>query len=228
MCGRFTITKKQQALAERYNAEIEGVINEIYNAAPSQKLPVVTNEAPDKIKLFRWGLIPSSARDMSIGNKLINAQAETLLEKPSYKENIKRHRCLVPADGFYEWKKLGRTPQPYRITMQNEDLFSFAGLWDEWQDTIGNTFFSFTVITTTANSLIQPIHSRMPVILEPELEKYWLDNSLPMDDVLNMLKPYSSDKMKYYPVSKAVNSALVNSPDLITPVKIDGGQLTLF
>jgi putative SOS response-associated peptidase YedK len=222
------MTKKQQALLEHYNAEIEGVINEIYNAAPTQKLPVITNTAPDKIKLFHWGLVSSNARDTKSGSKLINARAESLLEKPSYKENIKTHRCLVPADGFYEWKKVAHNAQPYRITLQNEGLFSFAGIWDEWQDNVGEVYYSFSIITTTANNLVLPIHNRMPVILEPEWEKYWLDGSLPLNDVLDMLKPYSSDKMKTYPVSKAVNSAFVNTPNLINPVKIDGGQLTLF
>jgi putative SOS response-associated peptidase YedK len=141
MCERFTMTKKQQALTEYYNAEIEGAVNETYNAASTQKLPIITNTAPDKINLFHWGLVPSSARDTNSGSKMINASAEILLEKKSYKENIKTHRCLVPADGFYEWKKVARNAQPYRITLQNEGLFSFRDIWDEWQEDVGEVYF---------------------------------------------------------------------------------------
>ena len=128
MYGSFTMTKKQKQVADRYNAEIEGIINEMYNATPTQTLPVVTNERPGTIQQFRWGLIPSWGKTLSTGSMMINARSETLQEKPAFRKLIGSRRCLIPADGFYEWKKDGKDKQPYRITLKDEELFSIAGL----------------------------------------------------------------------------------------------------
>jgi len=219
MCGRFTLTKKQKLIEERFEAEAEAVIKEIFNAAPTRPLPVVANNKPDRIQHFRWGLIPQWAKDAKIGSKMINARAETLHEKPAYKKLLSRKRCLVIADGFYEWKKTSSGPQPYRITLKNEALFSFAGLWDEWVSGDGEVIDSFSIITTEANDLMKKIHDRMPVILKKEDEKKWLDAGLSADDAKVLLQPYEPIEMKAYPVSKAVNAAGNNSPDLILPVE---------
>jgi putative SOS response-associated peptidase YedK len=203
MCGRFKLTKKQQEVVDRYNAEVEQLFDELYNASPTQQLPVITDEEPGKIRLFRWGLVPSWAKDISIGNKLFNARAETLHEKPSFKIPLQRRRCLVPADGFYEWeKRLGGKKQPYVISLKNQEIFSFAGLWDVWKNPEGKVIHSFTIITTEPNSLMKNIHERMPVILKKEEETLWLDKNLSAEKALQMLKPYDPELMIAVPVEK--------------------------
>ncbi len=203
MCGRFKLTKKQQEVVDRYNAEVERLFEEMYNASPTQNLPVVTNEKPDKIQFFRWGLIPYWAKEIAIGNKMFNARAETIREKPSFKIPFQRRRCLVPADGFYEWKKLAEgKKQPYVITLKSDALFSFAGLWDVWKNPDGDSINSFTIITTTPNSLMTDIHDRMPVILKREDEKIWLDKNTKTEDVFSLLKPFNAEEMKVEMISK--------------------------
>ncbi|MCH8904692.1 MAG: SOS response-associated peptidase [Bacteroidetes bacterium] len=219
MCGRSSITKSQKELEERFGATFYS--DEIlkydpnYNAAPSQNLPVITNEDSDLIQLYRWGLIPFWSKDKSISYKMINARAETLMEKPSYKTLIKRKRCLVLADGFYEWMKKDGGKIPYRVTMKDENAFAFAGLWDVWNKE--ETIYSFTIITLKPNKMMANIHDRMPAILLPEEEKLWIDPELSGDDAMKLLNPYPDDAMKAYPVSKLVNSPGNNEPDILKP-----------
>ena len=175
-----------------------------YNCAPSQNLAVISSEAPAVFSFMKWGLIPFWAKDISIGNKLINAKAETITEKPSFKQSFFHKRCLVPADGFYEWKQ-DKEKIPYRITMKDDSLFVMAGLWSRWQGAEGKNIDSFTIITTDANGLMQPIHHRMPVILDKNAYNIWLGSSQP-ETLLSLLKPYPEDQMKAFPVSKLVNS----------------------
>jgi len=227
MCGRFTLTKKQKEITERFNAEIEGLIQNIFNAAPTQDLPVISDINPAKIAFLKWGLVPSWAKEMEIGNKLINARAETLSKKPAFRKLIDSQRCLIPADGFYEWKSTPYGKQPYRIILSNDDLFSFAGLWDQWQNPAGLLVYSFTIITTEPNDLIKNIHNRMPVILNKENEQEWLDQNVKSDRAISLLKPFPSEKMRCFPVSKAVNNVANNSPELILEIP-DNRQLTLF
>lgn len=227
MCGRYTLTKKQQEVVDRFNAKIEGVIKELFNSAPAQNLPVITDENPSKIDFYKWGLIPSRAKDSSVGTKMINARAESITEKPAFKKLMEKQRCIVPADGFYEWKQTPHGKQPFRITLRNEELFSFAGLWDKWKDPSGLLIYTFTIITTEPNELMKSIHSRMPVILERDFEEKWLNPHYPLEDALAVLKPFSSDKMRAYPVSKAVNSVQNNRADLIKEVPL-ATDLTLF
>jgi len=218
MCGRYSISKSETEVAKRFGVKIESNLFAVrYNAAPSQILPVITNEDPSKIVFQRWGLIPSWAKDSSIGNKLINARAETIGEKPAFRKAIRSQRCLVIADGFYEWKKTPRGKAPYRITMKNGEIFAFAGVWDRWKDEHGNEIKSFSIITVEPNALMVEIHNRMPAILLPGHEKGWLEN-LSLLEALEMLKPFPAELMECYPVSKLVNSPANDVPEVIQPL----------
>jgi putative SOS response-associated peptidase YedK len=162
---------------------------------------------------MKWGLIPSWAREASIGNKMINARAETISEKPSYRKPLQAQRCLIPADSFFEWKQ-DSSKTPYRIFMKNTRIFAFAGIWEQWKNPEGQSIYSFSVITTAANDFMLPIHERMPVILDPDDEKRWLQ-SADMGEILSLLKPCPSDCMDAYPVSKLVNSPLNDRAEVI-------------
>ena len=176
---------------------------------------------PEHIRMFRWGLIPVWAKDESIGNKMINARMETLLEKPSFKVLVKRRRCLVISDGFYEWRKTEAGKIPYRIALQNEDAFAFAGLWDSWKKD-GNKLYTFTIITMEPNPLMAHIHNRMPAIMLKEEERHWLDENLSTEDLMSVLKPYPDDQMKAYPISKLVNSPGNNVPEILKEEEYEG------
>ncbi len=226
MCGRYTLTKPPKEVAKRFLLDLDDCLSfpspvTTFNAAPSQQLAVISNDAPDKLSFYRWGLIPAWATDKAIGNKLINARSETLEEKNTYRNLIARRRCLIPADGFYEWKK-GPENQPYRITKADEELFAFAGLWDAWADKeTGEEIRTFTIITTDAAQELKQLHSRMPVVLPNIKEEQWLNQKLTIEEVMQMLQgPHP--KMHSYPVTKAVGSAAENSPELIAPCAVVG------
>ena len=168
---------------------------------------------------MRWGLIPSWAKDKSIGSRMINARAETVAEKPSFRNALRRRRCLVLADGFYEWRRVGKTKTPMRIVMRSGEPFAFAGLWETWTDPEGTVIPSCTIITTTPNDLLSPIHNRMPVILPRDLEEFWLDESV--DDpvaVTNVLTPHPAEAMEVYEVSSLVNSVANGGAEVIERV----------
>ncbi|MEA3496010.1 MAG: SOS response-associated peptidase [Bacteroidota bacterium] len=223
MCGRFIISKKIDEITERFHVDVEkNIYKIIYNATPTQFLPVITNTEPTKLNFFKWGLIPFWANDISIAVKLINARAESVAEKPSFRNSFKSKRCLVVADGFYEWKKIKQEKQPYRIYMKNESLFAFAGLWDSWKNKNNEVINSFTIITTEPNSLVGKIHNRMPVILNKEDEHKWLNENLSVADAKNLLKAFSAEKMMAHPVSKLVNLPSNNSPELIQTTEKTG------
>jgi putative SOS response-associated peptidase YedK len=217
MCGRYSLVKKTVPKEHRFAAKFAGVINDPnYNAAPSQNLPVITHREVDRIQLFSWGLLPFWAKDAKGARRPINARSETLTEKPSFRNLLKSKRCLVLADGFYEWRVTPQGKVPHRILLRSEDVFSFAGLWDEWTDKgTGEVLHTFTIITTEANELVRPIHDRMPVILSPEAEELWLDENESQDDLLDLLRPYEAGEMKAYPVSSLVNSPHNNSPEVL-------------
>jgi len=220
MCGRFSfIITSRQKIKDEFN--IKSTPKELvtrYNAAPSQNLPVITNTEPGKIVFFRWGLIPSWAKDTKIGYKMINARAETVTEKPSFRTAFKKRRCLVLADGFYEWKKNKDGNIPYRITLKDDSPFAFAGLWETWHDPEGKELNSFTIITTDANTMLKKLHNRMPVILLPEQKEEWLDTDRPIDKTLKLLTPFPGKNMKAYPVSTLVNSPKNDLPEIVNPV----------
>lgn len=206
MCGRFTIFADPDRLAERFQASLPADgLQPRYNAAPTQQLPVILNDGPPAIQLLQWGLIPFWAKDPSIGSRMINARAETLVEKPAFRAAFKKRRCLVLADGFYEWMQTPDGKQPMRITLASGQPFAMAGLWETWDAPDGSLLRTFTIITGEPNDLVAPIHNRMPAILLPEQEAIWLDNAAEPAIWLDMLRPYPAERMAAYPVSRRVN-----------------------
>ncbi len=216
MCGRYSFAIEDALILERFGLRVRTAIYKArYNCAPTQNLAVIANEAPDELRFFRWGLIPYWAKDASIGNKLINARAETLVEKPSFKNAFRNRRCLVPATGFFEWKR-NAEKTPYHIMLKNGDPFCFAGLWDKWVTSDGEIIHSFTIITTSPNGLMEQIHDRMPVILPREQEHRWIAPQ-PDPSLVELLKPFPAGMMKAYPISKLVNSARNDAPHILEP-----------
>ena len=225
MCGRFTQKSERPDIQlefyiQGWNAEPS--VN--YNIAPSQNTGIILNDGKNNIyTAFQWGLIPHWAKDSRIGYSMINAKSETIAQKPSFKNPFKYKRCLIPANGFYEWEKTGNKKIPHYIFTKNSSLFSMAGLYDEWLQPSDNTkLFTFTIITTDANELTAEIHDkkRMPVIIQKKDREMWLDNSRYNEtDLLAMLKPYESSLMDAYEVSSFVNSPKNNSEQCIEPVK---------
>lgn len=222
MCGRFTITLPIDELILRYIIEDSKIINykPRYNVAPMQNIPaIISSKMGNRLGELRWGLVPSWAKDQSMGSKMINARAESLADKPSFRQLLASRRCIIPADGFYEWKQEGERKQPYRIMMQDGSVFSFAGLYDIWSDPNGNKLSTCTIITTAANPLMASIHHRMPAILSPEDEAKWLDrNNTDVQFMKNLLKPYDAKQMKAYPVSSAVGNVRNDSRELIEKI----------
>ena len=219
MCGRYSFAIEDALILERFGLRVRTAIYKArYNCAPTQNLAVIANEAPDELRFFRWGLIPSWAKDASIGNKLINARAETLVEKPSFKNSFRSRRCLVPATGFFEWKR-NADKTPYHIMLKNGDPFCFAGLWDKWVTSDGEIIHSFTIITTSPNELMEQIHDRMPVILPREQEHRWISPQ-PDPSLVELLKPFPAGMMKAYPISKLVNSARNDAPHILEPAEL--------
>lgn len=224
MCGRFTLTATFPEIIDRF--EIQNLFDEDfyspnYNVAPSQNVLAVINDGTyNRLGYLRWGLIPYWANDPKIGYKMINARAETLTEKPSYRNAYKKRRCLILADSFYEWKRHeDKSKTPMRIKLKSDDLFAMAGLWETWKSPDDESIHSCTVITTKPNELVKDIHDRMPVILKPEDESVWLDKSITDTDRLNdLLAPLPEDLMEAYEVSSLVNSPKNNSPNLIQKI----------
>ncbi|MEK3683679.1 SOS response-associated peptidase [Paenibacillus sp. FSL R10-2736] len=222
MCGRFTITVTLEELITHYLIDDSklATLKPNYNVAPMHNVPaVIASDEGKRLGELRWGLVPFWAKDDKIGSKMINARAETVAEKPAFKRLLKTKRCIIPADGFYEWKKDGTSKQPYRILMSDGSLFSFAGLYDTWEDPEGKKLSTCTIITTTPNSLMEDIHDRMPVILRPEDEADWLgrDND-DLESLLKLLKPYDAAKMRAYKVPSAVGNVRNNSKELLEDI----------
>lgn len=226
MCGRYTLIHGLGELKDRFGFRGEGLdLLPRYNLAPGQEAPVIVSDGGRRVvRMMRWGLVPVWAKDEKIGNRMINARSETLAEKPAFRRLLTKRRCLVLADGFFEWRTIpGRKGKyPIRLVLNGEGPFAFAGLWDAWKSPEGGTLESFTIITTAANKLIQPIHERMPVILKKKDEELWLDPDVDDADALSaLLKAYPDREMKYYDVSRAVNNPRNDSPACITPRKPD-------
>jgi putative SOS response-associated peptidase YedK len=221
MCGRFVFHADWNVVQQEFSLASSPVdFAARYNIAPTQHVPVITNENPHELSLYRWGLIPSWAKDAAIGNKMINARADGIDEKPSYRSAFKRRRCIVPASGFYEWQKgEGKTKTPMFIHLKDQDVFGLAGLWEVWKNADGEILRTFTIITTDANDFMRPIHDRMPVILHrKDYEKWLAPDEVPADKLLPLLKPFESSKMTAYEVSRAVNTPSIDEPQLIEPV----------
>ena len=220
MCGRFSLVADTDELAERFQFDDAGLtLAPGYNIAPSQMALTVKNGDTRRASFMRWGLIPAWAKSPSLGNRMINARAETVAEKPSFRTALRQRRCLVLADGFYEWQRTEARRQPMRITLKSREPFAFAGLWDTWRDPKGDIVSSCTIITTAANDLLSPIHDRMPVILPRGLESFWLDHHIQDHVALSdVLAPYPSAAMEAFEVSSLVNSPSNNGPEVLAPV----------
>ncbi len=220
MCGRFVLTANIQLLAKVFGLDLAGkIVKRRYNVAPTQDVAVVPNVTPRALEFHRWGLIPSWAKDPAIGNRMINARAETLAEKPSFRTALRKRRCLVLADGFFEWRRDGASKTPMLITLRSGLPFAFAGLWEHWRPPEGDEIKSCTIITTAADEFMSPIHDRMPVILGEKAWDAWLDPE-PREpkDLLPLLASRPGDGLKAVAVSKLVNSPRNDTPACIEPV----------
>ena len=221
MCGRATLNKQPKEVEKRLQATFEPADLELvaqilptFNMAPTHWHPVITNEVPQQLALFKWGLIPAWAKDTKIASRLINARIETITQKPAFKA-IHTRRCLVPFDGFYEWKKEGKNKVPYHIALKERTIFCVAGIWETWKDATGTLVHTFSVLTQAPNELMIPIHNRMPAILTKEQEKIWLDGTLPIKEVLASIRPYPSELMEAYQVSNRVGKVTNNDATLL-------------
>lgn len=215
------MTQSPQVLAEMFGLDEVPVLEPHYNIAPTQDVAAVRKldaAAKPALVFLRWGLIPSWADDPAIGNKMINAKCETVAEKAAFRDAFARRRCLIPADGFYEWEKAGKERIPYYYEMKGHALFALAGLWERWSHPAG-TVESFTILTTDANELVARVHDRMPVIIAPEHYGRWLDPSVEVAEVRPLLTPFPAAGMESYRVSARVNRPEEDSPDLIKKVE---------
>jgi putative SOS response-associated peptidase YedK len=208
MCGRYTLTKPVKTIRSHFGQiEFNFDHKERYNIAPTQECPVVAvQEGNRQLLAMRWGLIPPWATDQSMAAKMINARAETIQEKPSFKQSFKTKRCLVPADGFIEWKKTLSGKQPHYFTRRDKELFAFAGIWSEWKKD-GGFLWTFSIITTDCNALVQPIHHRMPVLLAPDDYETWLDATSDAKTLQSLLAPFPANLMETIAISPEINSA---------------------
>ena len=222
MCGRFTLTANPADLQDAFsNYSFPERFAPRFNIAPSQPVLAIPNDNKLRADFFVWGLIPMWAKDPSIGNRLINARGETLAEKPSFRGSYRHKRCLILADGFYEWKAFGekKNKTPYFIHMKDRQPFAMAGLWDSWESPDGSSIKTCTIITTQPNELMEMIHDRMPAILHPRDYAKWLDAAPQTPESLQpLIKPFSADAMSAYPVSTLVNKPANDMPELVVPV----------
>ncbi|HUF39959.1 MAG TPA: SOS response-associated peptidase [Anaerolineales bacterium] len=221
MCGRFTLTASPEQLQEAFpDFAVPGQMSARYNIAPTQPIAVVPNTGENRIDFFVWGLIPSWAKDPSIGNRLINARGETLGEKPSFRSAYRRRRCLVLSDGFFEWVAVPgeKAKQPHYITLEGGRPFAFAGLWEQWFSPDGSEIKSATIITTEPNSLVAKLHNRMPVILHPDDYARWIDPAeRDPEGLQDLLAPYPASEMRHHPIARTVNSPANDLPEIIQP-----------
>jgi putative SOS response-associated peptidase YedK len=227
MCGRFTLKASPTELAASFELFREPEWGPRFNVAPSQPIGGIRNvDGQREWSLLRWGLIPSWAKDEKIGYRMINARGETVHEKPSFRAAFKRRRCLIPVDGFYEWKAVGegrsKPKQPFHIRRTDQQVFAFAGLWECWTSPDGSEVESCTIVTTSANSLLAQIHDRMPVILDPDEYDVWLDTDVKAEALQQLLDPHSTDTLEMYPVGFEVNNARTERPGLHLPINTTG------
>ena len=225
MCGRYSLKTPQERIGQYFQLGRLAELRPRYNIAPSQPVPIVrASEATDREMIHvHWGLIPKWSKDPAVGNRMINARSETAAEKPSFREAMRYRRCLVPADGFYEWQKQRTGKQPYHIVMADGDPFAFAGLWEHWQGPDGEEIESCAILTPVPNRLMADIHLRMPAILPKDDYEAWLDpTTQAADRVQPLLRPYPEELMKAYPVSRRVNSPENDDAACIEPIGGDG------
>jgi putative SOS response-associated peptidase YedK len=231
MVDRYSLTVSADVLAERFLVEVPAHYAPRYNAAPTQLLPVITSSGAAGISWFYWGRPPHFARNKNLAEKIINLPVETLRERPVLKKALTQSRCIIPADGFYVWKKVGKkTAIPHRVTEVAHKLFSFAGLWEEFEDEEGSMVHTFTLITVQSNEPVAALHDRMPVIFDAAEERIWLNPGSTEVELMNILKAYPSNKLGLYTVSSLINNPQKDHPSLIIPAPASDqhGNLTLF
>jgi putative SOS response-associated peptidase YedK len=233
MCGRYRLSRRKQILEEHFDS-VSGMEdwNPRYNIAPTQSVPVIRQNPKEPVRelsLFRWGLVPSWAKDPSVAARLINARSETAGTKPAFSDALKFRRCLVPADGFYEWQKTGKGKQPYCFEINDGELFAFAGLWDRWNHVKGKPLGTFSILTTTPNSVTSSVHDRMPVIVNRDSYDLWLDPGMKdVAAVSELLRPFDARQMRCYPVSNRINAAVNDDEECSRRVEPDVVQHNLF
>jgi putative SOS response-associated peptidase YedK len=216
MCGRYRLSRRKQVVEEYFESASEEEDWSLrYNIAPTQSVATVRQSGANRIlSSMRWGLVPSWADDISIGNRLINARGETVLQKAAFRDSFRTRRCLIPADGFYEWKKSGKDRQPFHFCMKDGSLIAFAGVWDRWKSPTGKVLQSCSILTTAANDLLEGIHNRMPVILPPRHYRTWLTApSVEAERLAELLVPFDPSFMSRYPVSSLVNKPQNEGPE---------------
>jgi putative SOS response-associated peptidase YedK len=220
MCGRYVLAIDPQLVQQEFNLSEVPQFLPRFNVAPTQTMPVITNERPDRVSMFRWGLIPSWSKDISVGSRMINARADSVDVKPSFRTALKKRRCIVPATGFYEWRieADGKGKQPLYIHLADQPLFGLAGLWEFWKSPEGEMIHTYTIITTDANDFMEQFHNRMPVILPRDAYSTWLTpDEMPGSAARELLVPYTG-AMTAYEVSKMVNKPAVDAPECIAPL----------
>jgi putative SOS response-associated peptidase YedK len=217
MCGRYYFFTPADIVAERFRLASRSALGPRYNIAPQQEAPVVVDGPARRLAMMKWGLVPSWSKEPAAGYRMINARAETAPEKPSFRGPFRKQRALIPADGFYEWKREGSGKRPFALRLASREPFAMAGLWDRWRTPEGEPLFSFTILTTTANGLVLAVHDRMPVILPRKAEEAWLDPKSPPEALKALLVPYVGE-MEALPLSTAVNNPRNDGPELLAPV----------
>jgi putative SOS response-associated peptidase YedK len=233
MCGRYRLSRRKEILAEQFDTDFDDLDWEPrYNIAPSQPVAVIRRVGPSqarKASMMRWGLIPSWAADPTGGARSINARAETAASKPSFRDPLRKQRCLIPADAFYEWWRAAREKQPFCFEVGTGDVFAFAGLWDRWAGPGGQILETCTIMTTTPNDLLADVHDRMPAILLAEDYDRWLDPKMQEGErAVGLLRPYDASRMRRYPVSMRVNLVTNDGPECSAPVELPATTGLLF
>jgi putative SOS response-associated peptidase YedK len=233
MCGRYRLSRRKQIIEEQFGAAPwDDDWSPRYNIAPTQPVPVIRQHSKEPVRhlsLMKWGLIPHWAKDQSAGASTINARSETAATKPAFRDPLRYRRCLIPADGFYEWKRTEKSKQPYCFEVNGGELFAFAGLWDGWKDASGNWIKSCSILTTTPNAVTSAIHDRMPVILDPESYDLWLDRGMTNAEVVSeLLKPYDAPLMRTFAVSTRINHVANDDEECSRPVEPVETQDRLF
>jgi putative SOS response-associated peptidase YedK len=233
MCGRYRLSRRKQLVDEYFDTDSGGEDwVPRYNIAPTQPVAVIRQNPKQPVRelsMMRWGLIPSWAKDSSVAASMINARSETASTKPAFRDALKSRRCLIPADGFYEWMRMGKAKQPYCFEVNDGELFAFAGIWDRWKDAGGKWLETCSILTTTPNAVTSPVHDRMPVILDPDSYDVWLDPGMQNAATISeLLKPYNAQMMRSYAVSSRVNHVANDDEECSHPVEITQAQNRLF
>jgi len=232
MCGRYRLSRRKQVVEEYFDSVSDEDWSPRYNIAPTQPVPVIRQNPTEPVReltLMRWGLIPSWTKGPTVGAGMINARAETASSKPAFRDALKIRRCLIPADGFYEWQRAAKAKQPYCFEVNEGELFAFAGIWDRWRDANGNALETCSILTTTPNAATSAVHERMPVILDPDTYDLWLDPGMRDVSVASdLLKPYDAQLMRCFPISTRINHVANDDEECSAPVELGEVQNQLF